>query len=307
MKKLITASIVLHVVTMVMTAASYLCFGIGLQSQEDRLSFPTPLMAVLAAAGAVYIADIVLLALTGRRGNVTERKTGDLYASLLADAAIALCVMPLSRLDTAAIYALVGVTTAAILATAVLRCVCAAEFKRSIAAPHGAPVLPAGEKQLALVTACMGLIAILLGVAFLCVLFLYSYPSMFLPVDQEPTIGRTDGDPWGSFLAFLVFFGGVPTLLIMLSMSISFAYFLRRAGNGNTQLGLSVAATCMNAFLLFNGAYLLLLNPTHILLYVVGVLYFASSVAACVLGIMCGARIKAPKKIAPPPVFPELQ
>ena len=40
---------------------------------------------------------------------------------------------------------------------------------------------------------------------------------------------------------------------------------------------------------------------------IVGVLYLAASVAACVLGIMCGARIKSPKKIAPPPVFHELQ
>lgn len=40
---------------------------------------------------------------------------------------------------------------------------------------------------------------------------------------------------------------------------------------------------------------------------IAGILYFASTVAACVLGIMCGARIKAPKKSAPPPVFPELQ
>ena len=40
---------------------------------------------------------------------------------------------------------------------------------------------------------------------------------------------------------------------------------------------------------------------------IAGILCLAASVAACVPGIMCGARIKAPKKNAPPPVFPELQ
>ena len=301
-KKLTAASIVLHIVTIVMTAAFCLCFGIGLQSQQDRLSFPTPLMAVLAAAGAVYIADIILLAAAGRRANMTARKVVVLYASLAADAAIALCTLPLFSLDTVSSYVIGGVTVGAILTNAVLRTICAAELKRGIDAPRTYP-LPVGEKQLALVTACMGFIAVLLGVAFFCVLFLYSYPSMFLPAGREPAIGRTDGDPFGSFCAFIVFFMGIPTLLVMLSMGISFLYFLHRAGSGNAQLSLSAAAMCLNGLLLLFGIALPLLNPTHILLHIVSVPFFAASVAACVLGIVCGARAKRAHPAPQPPLL----
>ena len=309
-KKLLTAGIVLHIVTIVMTAASFILWWLRARqlfgSPDGPFQAPsgsTAFSAAFVIGALVCIADIVLLAHIRKGTAYGRQKISLLYASLVGDAFLAFFIFSLICLGSTAAYILGGMAAGAVLANAVLRCICAANLKRSASFPR-APALPAGEKQFALVTACMGLIAVLLGVAMLCVLCLYSYPNLFVPRGQEPTFGRTDGDrPWGELFAVITLICSVPTLLLMLVMSFAFISFLRRAGNGTAQLVLAILALCANGSILVFFPFVLLLNPTHILLYVVSILYFASAVAACVPGIVCGARAK--RRPAPPAPLPQ--
>ena len=296
MKKLLTAGIVLHIVTIVMTAASFILWWVRARqlfgSPDGPFQAPsgsTAFSAAFVIGALVCIADIVLLAHIRKGTAYGRQKISLLYASLVGDAFLAFFIFSLICLGSTAAYILGGMAAGAVLANAVLRCICAAKLKRSAAFPR-APALPAGEKQLALVTACMGLIAALLGVAMLCVLCLYSS-------------GRTDGDPFSMLFAVFTLICSVPTLLLMLVMSFAFISFLHRAGNGTAQLVLAILALCANGSILVFFPFVLLLNPTHILLYVVSILYFASAVAACVPGIVCGARAK--RRPAPPAPRPQ--
>ena len=308
-KKLLTAGIVLHIVTIVMTAASFILWWLRARqlfgSPDGPFQAPsgsTAFSAAFAIGALVCIADIVLLAHIRKGTAYGRQKISLLYASLVGDAFLAFFIFSLICLGSTAAYILGSMAAGAVLANAVLRCVCAANLKRSAAFPR-APALPAREKQLVLVTACMGLIAALLGVAMLCVLCLYSFPTLFLPSGQEPTSGRTDGDPFSMLFAVFTLICSVPTLFLMLVMSFAFISFLRRAGNGTAQLVLAILALCANGSILVFFPFVLLLNPTHILLYVVSILYFASAVAACVPGIVCGARAK--RRPAPPAPLPQ--
>lgn len=302
MKKLFWSSLILHIAAIAVTAAAFALLWTGLQDVENLLYTYETFLAAFAVGAVIYAADIVLLILIQKDKLTDIRKINSLFASLFGDLCLALGVISVFSLKTNAATILSAVTEGIIAANAVVRTVFAVKLKRNIDAPRVCePPLSAGGRQLTLVSACMGLIAVLLGVALFCVLFLYSYPFMFSPREQEATSGRMDGDPFGELFAVLMFFGGVPALLLMLCMSFAFFSLLNKPGRGTVQFSFSAAVTALNisVIVILFTAFTLFLNPTHLLLHIAAALYAASSVAACVLGIICAARIRHMQNVPP--------
>lgn len=160
-------------------------------------------------------------------------------------------------------------------------------------------------KKLSLAAAVTGLVCFVLGIALILVIFLYSYPTLLLHAGEKPTIGRTDGDPFGAFFAVCFTLIAPPEILLVLIMSI----FSFRIFGGNAEkvplLALSITAVVAAAATSIFIIPVLTLNPQHVLLHIAAILYYFSAAAACTLSLICATQIKNVRHTTPPTIPPE--